>query len=149
MGVGGGETCVWGLSDRLGWVSRPLTPLSLTPWFFRSYRHHRFPRLIEIPPRGAEKPLSADSFLLSLHCEDSGLYTRPVQRNFLGPVNINLETQNNSCLGQSAGAGQRPCPLTLFRESELPSRQIHAHSACHRILGSYLEGVRVLSVKPL
>lgn len=98
MGVGGGETCVWGLSDRLGWVSRPLTPLSLTPWFFRSYRHHRFPRLIEIPPRGAEKPLSADSFLLSLHCEDSGLYTRPVQRNFLGPVNINLETQTEQQL---------------------------------------------------
>ena len=53
---------------------------------------------IEIPPRGAEKTLSADSFLLSLHCEDSGLCTRPVQRNFLGPVNINLETQTEQQL---------------------------------------------------
>lgn len=48
---------------------------------------------VEIPPTGTENTLSADSFLLLLHCADSGLCTRPGQRNLLGPVNINLDTQ--------------------------------------------------------
>ena len=32
---------------------------------------------VEIPPTGAENTLSADSFLLLLHCAGSGLCTRP------------------------------------------------------------------------
>ena len=45
---------------------------------------------------------------------ESGLCMRPGQRNFLDWVNINKRLRKDTdSLGQSAGAGQRPFPLTL------------------------------------
>lgn len=69
---------------------------------------------------------------------------RTAQRNFLGRVNINLGTRDTDFAGQSTGTGQRPLSLS----SRAAVEAVHPHSACHRVLLSYLEGFGRPVVKP-